>query len=307
MAVSILSYHGWEVSANVFEGHLEQLYANGFRGISMEEIPHCSNKKENFFVITTDDGNIGDLIFAGIAQKYSIPVYAFVNSESISSVFVENCITQTNLIIEDHGFNHSAIIIWPEIIDLTFDPSPIFNFQGLSLKPKVYQSGYLSSTSFIPHKDFISFLKKFQESNYSFESVVKSGISQNVIKQKRNKLYIKGDFETYRDFKFRCKNFIEQGIQTFTEKFNKQPSYFAYSWWLGSEFANVVLKCKKYKGSFANAGKSITKPIYWNVPRCYIGNTIDIFECINHPKIVNYHFNKILVLKNLIKRIYYNV
>lgn len=298
----ILSIHGWELSPQQLQETVETLLSMGYKGMSVSEIiTHQTSEK--CFAITSDDGDLGDISIANVLDNFGIELCSFINTSTISERVLTLLKSKPNINIQDHGFDHQAIAISPVFKGISSNPLPIAGFSNSKLTPIIDRTGFLASPGFIFENSTADKWNEItKDISISEQEIIEKCLSAAILFKKNNKYQFKGKYENIREYKKRAFQYIHSSHDSFKNRVGKKPQYFAFTWWLGTSYCDILLKNKGYLGSFSNKGiyQSATS---FAIPRLFIGTNDNIKIKMNSNYKTDYNFGTIEALKYSIKRL----
>lgn len=263
--LAVLSYHSWEVEAEIVLTDIAALRARGWTSVGLKEGCAFIAKRERgqgrLFLVTSDDGSPKDEEFAAVLRQAECPGVFFVNAGNIAEERVAFYRSLgEDITVEDHGFWHRKQFVSACVYDFVTPGSYLGGLEHLSLKvgmPLCPTGSEVATRRFVPEPGAMELAVEVAAGFggetgspgwrlWIEDELVKEGLAF----RRLGRTLLKGSFEGAREWESRVASYLVEGRQAFTVRIGRPPEYFAYPWWQGSPKADEILQALGYKGSF---------------------------------------------------------
>jgi hypothetical protein len=288
--IAVLSYHGWEIDAQLVVDDVRHLRDEGWHDVSLEELHRIlsghAQSRNAVFHVTSDDGSRGDADFVAALRLLSCPATFFVCLERMdrgADGFFRELARSSEYHIGDHTLRHDRAFQFRHVVGFYHTGKPVVSSPerlGLKMGAPICSYGpELCSPIFTPTNDAIEACREaarwLQDTEPGHEwsaalsaALVKSGFGF----YRLGKLCVRGEYEGRPEWKHRIRTYLSQGREALLRFTGKEPLAFAYPWWQPGNFAEHCLRALEYKLTFSGRGLCKALRPFW-IPRLPINAT----------------------------------
>lgn len=291
-SLAILSYHSWEIAPEVLLDDIKTLRRRGWSAATIGECRDFirgGRRDGKLFLVTSDDGSAKDEEFTEVLRHAGCPGVFFVNVGNMKNhriSFYRELLDKGDIAVEDHGYWHRKHLVSACVDGFVVPETYLGGLEHLRLTvgmPFCPTGSEVATPRFSPAPGVMEFAAEQAAhsdkmiGSHTWRQEIMNALAKNGFGCHRfGRFYLKGTFESAREYNRRVKHYLEEGRQAFSAMFGKKPEYFAYPWWQGSRKADALLLDLGYKGSFAGIGQCFGgKHSAFSIPRLPInGNTL---------------------------------
>ncbi len=270
--IAILSYHGWEIDAQLLVDDVRHLRDEGWRDISLEDLHRVlsgqTQYRQPIFHVTSDDGTTADADFVAALRLLSCPATFFVCLQRMggdADVFFRQLARSSDYQIGDHTLRHDRVFRSRHVVGFYHGANPLVSSpERLGLKTGAPICAYgpeLCSPSFTPADGAIEVCREaarcLQDTEPGHQwttalsaALVKSGFGF----YRLGRLCVQGAYEGRPAWEQRIRTYLSQGREALLQFTCKEPIAFAYPWWEPSNFAEHCVRAFQYKLTFSGRG-----------------------------------------------------
>ena len=270
--IAILSYHGWEIDAQLVADDVRHLREEGWHDISLEQLQKVLSGKipyrQPVFHVTSDDGTRADADFVAALRLLSCPATFFVCLQRMDTdayLFFRQLARSADFQIGDHSLRHDRVFQSRHVVGFYHPRKPLVSSpERLGLKTGAPVCAYgpeLCSPGFTPADGALEacyeaarYLQKEEPGDVWNKmlsaALVKSGFGF----YRLGRLCLRGAYEGRSTWEHRIRAYLSQGREALFQFTGRETLAFAYPWWESSDVAEHCLHALEYKLTFSGRG-----------------------------------------------------
>jgi hypothetical protein len=288
--IAILSYHGWEIDAQLVVDDVRHLREEGWRDISLEELEKVLSGqiryRQPLFHVTSDDGTAADADFVAGLRLLSCPATFFVSLQRMDNdayVFFRQLAQSGDYHIGDHSLRHDRVFQSRHVVGFYHTRKPLVSSpERLGLKTGAPVCGYgpeLCFPGFTPRDGAVEacyeaarYLPDEDPGDEWNKSLSAALVNSGFGFYRLGRLCVRGEYEARSTWEQRTSAYLSQGREALFQFTSREPLAFAYPWWESSNLAEHCLHELQYKVTFSGRGLcQVLRPSC--VPRLPINST----------------------------------
>lgn len=270
--VAVLSYHGWEIDAQLVVDDVRHLRGEGWHDISLEELHRTLSGQTQYrhpvFHVTSDDGTRADADFVAALRLLSCPATFFVCLQRMdrdADVFFRELARSSDYHIGDHTLRHDRAFQSRHVVGFYHTRKPVVSSPerlGLKMGAPICSYGpELCFPSFTPSSGAIETCHEAarwlrdKEPGHEWRTALAAALVKSGFGFYRlGRLCVRGAYEGRREWEHRISTYLSQGREALLQFTCQEPLAFAYPWWEPSSFAERCLLALEYQMTFSGRG-----------------------------------------------------